>query len=165
VRDAYRFKLCWLCGRRYGRWVSFAIGPMCAINRISAEPPSHHDCAVYAAQACPFLSTPSMRRRTTGLPEKKSVLGGFMAARNPGVVALWLTRDWRVSEEFNGYVFRLGDPERVEWYTRGSVADRAAALAALDSGRDFLHQYTERASDVTELNEAYGKALNLLPTA
>ena len=28
---------------------AFVIGPMCAVNRVSAEPPSHLDCAVFSA--------------------------------------------------------------------------------------------------------------------
>ena len=47
--DAVRFNKCWVCGRTYGRFMSFLIGPMCAVNRITAEPPCHYDCAVYAA--------------------------------------------------------------------------------------------------------------------
>ena len=48
-------KLCWICGEPLGRNLTFAIGPMCAINRISAEPPSHRECAEWSARACPFL--------------------------------------------------------------------------------------------------------------
>lgn len=44
VRDAHRFELCWICGGRRGAFATFVIGPMCAVNRTSAEPPSHLDC-------------------------------------------------------------------------------------------------------------------------
>ncbi len=165
IQDAYRFKTCWLCGKPRGRWVTFPIGPMCTINRISSEPPSHHECAVYAAQVCPFLANPNMRRRRTGLPEKRKTLGGVMAERNPGVTALWVTRTWHVSREFNGHLFRLGDPARVEWYTRGAPADRETAGAALSSGRDFLHQYADSPEERAEVDQLYNAALPLLPNA
>jgi hypothetical protein len=39
----------------FWRW-SFVVGPMCGINRNSAEPPSHKECAQWSARNCPFLS-------------------------------------------------------------------------------------------------------------
>src|SRR3954470_18037641 len=53
---------CFLCGLPLGRYMCFAVGPMCTLNRVSAEPPSHQSCARYAVQACPFLTQPRMRR-------------------------------------------------------------------------------------------------------
>src|SRR5215467_3774641 len=53
---AYHRNLCWLCGQRLGTYKTFVIGPMCTLNRVSAEPPSHRDCAEFAAKACPFLT-------------------------------------------------------------------------------------------------------------
>ncbi len=29
---------CWVCGEKMGRHLAFLIGPMCAVNRVSAEP-------------------------------------------------------------------------------------------------------------------------------
>src|SRR5262245_17055942 len=52
---AIRESLCWVCGDKLGRRVYFVIGPMCTINRRSSDPPCHRDCAVFSAQACPFL--------------------------------------------------------------------------------------------------------------
>src|SRR5215471_20238556 len=59
---AYRDQLCWICGEKLGKFLAFPIGPMCAVNHIASEPPSHKDCAIYAAMACPFLATPKMHR-------------------------------------------------------------------------------------------------------
>ena len=42
---ALRGKLCWVCGQKLGVTMAFVAGPMCGINRTSAEPPSHRDCA------------------------------------------------------------------------------------------------------------------------
>src|ERR1700746_1024652 len=55
LQAAHR-QLCWICGhpiRRHEEGV-FVIGPMCAVTRTSGEPPSHEDCAKFAAVACPF---------------------------------------------------------------------------------------------------------------
>ena len=60
---------CWLCGQTLGKHMTFPIGPMCAITRTTAEPPSHLACAEYAVKACPFLSQPRMRRNERDLPE------------------------------------------------------------------------------------------------
>jgi len=61
-------RLCWTCGKLLFQEEVFVIGPMCAVNRISSEPPSHRECALYAATNCPFLSKPQMVRRKDGLP-------------------------------------------------------------------------------------------------
>src|SRR5262245_5294347 len=61
-RRAYQYRLCWCCGQKLGRHLHFVLGPMCIINRATAEPPLHRECALYSVQACPFLSRPKMRR-------------------------------------------------------------------------------------------------------
>src|SRR5215467_7036859 len=62
VLEAIKRRLCWLCGETLGRYMSFVIGPMCAVNRVSSEPPSHFECAQFAVQACPFLTQPRRPR-------------------------------------------------------------------------------------------------------
>src|SRR5438132_506337 len=47
--EAYAKRKCWVCGQQLGSYLVFVIGPMCALNRISSEPPSHKDCAIFAA--------------------------------------------------------------------------------------------------------------------
>jgi hypothetical protein len=63
-----RNNLCWQCGERLSNRLAFVIGPMCAVNRVSSEPPSHRDCALFAASACPFLTLPHAQRREANLP-------------------------------------------------------------------------------------------------
>src|SRR5258708_35755545 len=70
---AVREKLCWVCGERLGRYMTFVAGPMCGINRTSSEPPSHLECARWSARNWPFLSNPEMIRR---IDEK---IGGDMS--------------------------------------------------------------------------------------
>src|SRR3981189_2409882 len=69
IAACFNKRLCWLCGEKLGQYLAFVIGPMCSVNRVSSEPPSHRECAEYAVRACPFLSRPKMRRNEEGLPE------------------------------------------------------------------------------------------------
>jgi hypothetical protein len=65
VVEAINRKVCWLCGERLGRYLAFTIGPMCAVNRVSAEPPTHYDCARYAvlrARSSPTRAPGAMTR-------------------------------------------------------------------------------------------------------
>jgi hypothetical protein len=55
---AVRNSLCWICGQPLLGKRAYLIGPMCAVNRVSAEPPSHVRCAEWSARACPFLTRP-----------------------------------------------------------------------------------------------------------
>lgn len=96
IEDAVRFGWCWVCGHPRGRHASFVVGPMCMINRVSAEPPAHQDCALYSARACPFLATPSMQRRERGLPADRVDPAGVACWRNPGVALVWSSRTWRM---------------------------------------------------------------------
>lgn len=118
--------------------MTYPIGPMCAVNRITSEPPSHRDCARYAAQACPFLRTPTMQRRERNLPTDKINPPGTMIMRNPGVTALWTTQEWELLKQPGGVLFALGDPAEVEWFTRGRAATRAEVEASIDSGMPLL---------------------------
>jgi hypothetical protein len=87
---AVRQRRCWICGGILGKYMAFTIGPMCALNRVSAEPPSHQDCAIFSAKACPFLTRPHMRRRDH-IPDGITSPAGVMLTRNPGVTLVWTT--------------------------------------------------------------------------
>lgn len=164
-------KLCWLCGEPLGVNLAFLIGPMCAINLVSAEPPSHRDCAEFAVKACPFLAMPKMVRRESGLPENYSdQVGGVMIKRNPGVILLWITKGYRVVKDDEGFVLRLGAPTEVAWYREGRFATRAEVLESIESGLPALQGPIEAETDLT-LREyglqwlalAKARALELLP--
>src|SRR4029077_1545800 len=90
-RLAIEERRCWTCGEKLNNRVSFIIGPMCVINRVSAEPPSHPECAAYSVLACPFLSRPGMVRRENDLPEEAAKTG-LMIMRNPGASCVWTTK-------------------------------------------------------------------------
>lgn len=165
LTDAIRFRCCWLCGGPLGGNAAFVIGPMCAINRVSAEPPSHRDCADYAARACPFLATPGMRRRDTALPEGATEPDGIMIRRNPGVALVWITRTWRLQPRYR--LYDVGDPVETRWYAEGRPATRGEVLAAIDTGLPLLRAEAE-ADDrpreaLAELDRQHAQALDLVP--
>ncbi|MGW2937644.1 hypothetical protein ACWDA7_38870 [Streptomyces sp. NPDC001156] len=165
LEDAARFRVCWLCGEHLGANAAFVIGPMGAVNRVSAEPPSHRDCALYAVQACPFLTHPNMRRRETGLPEAAQEPDGTMIRRNPGVALVWVTRDWRLQPRHR--LWTVGDPIETRWYAEGRPATRDEVLAAIDSGLPLLRAEAEQdprpAEALAELDAQHARALQLVP--
>ena len=138
LRRALKFDLCWLCGQTLGRFKVFTIGPMCAVNRTSAEPPSHRDCAEYAVKACPFLTRPRMRRNDKDLPANSIGAGGIMLERNPGCTLLWITHDYRVIGTANGPLLRIGEPVEIVAYAEGRQATRAELDASITSGLPLL---------------------------
>lgn len=148
--DAYaaciRDRVCWVCGQRRTRVDAFVIGPMCAVNRITQDPPCHLACAVYSVRACPFMARPSMVRRERGLPDGSGV-AGFPIDRNPGVGCIWVTNKWSTFRPprggQHGVLFELDKPVEVTWWAHGRPATRAEAVAAIDSGMPLL----ERAAD------------------
>lgn len=134
---AIKEKLCWVCGSRLGVHMTFTAGPMCGINRTSAEPPSHHECAVYSATNCPFLSNPRAVRREDDLCNNQKLrenAAGMALSRNPGVAMLWNTRQYEVFKTDNGPLIQMGEPESVEWYACGRKATRAEVMASIESG-------------------------------
>lgn len=163
--DAMRFNLCWLCGQPRGANAAFVIGPMCAINRISAEPPSHRDCAIYAATACPFLTTPGMVRRENRLPEDATDPDGEMIRRNPGVALVWVTRTWKLLAHHR--LFDVGDPIETLWYAEGREATRSEVLASIDSGlpilRDAANGEPRPDRALAELDAQHQTALRYVP--
>lgn len=127
---------CWVCGRPRAREATGLVGPMCTVTRSSAEPPGHYDCMVWSVQNCPFLINPNKDRRDANLPDDAS-MPGVAILRNPGVMAVWTTRDWTWFKPWDGsrgILWRLGDPTRVSWWKEGRAATRAEVLASIESG-------------------------------
>jgi hypothetical protein len=171
IETALRGKLCWVCGIPFLRQEdrAFVIGPMCAVNRVSAEPASHLDCAVFSATSCPFLATPRMVRRERHMPEGASSPAGEMIRRNPGVALVWVTgyKSWSTFGDGNGgQLFNVGEPKRVMWFARGREATRDEVMASIDSGLPILRGMAESegAAAVAELERMHQRALDLVPS-
>jgi hypothetical protein len=168
-RAVYRqSRRCWVCGEPLGRTLVFCIGPMCAINRITSEPPCHLDCATYAVMVCPFIVNPRMGR----VPEAKVPGGkiippaGMHDDRNPGIMLLWPTEDYRVIRMDNGPLLEIDAPTgSVQWWTLGRRATPREAADAFANGAVKLRMIAEAedAAAVKELNRLLGVARLLLP--
>lgn len=143
VGVAHAEQRCWVCGQPRGRNLAFLIGPMCAISRTTAEPPSHLDCAVFAAKVCPFMARPVMHRQEHKLPDDIQT-AGMAIKRNPGIGCVWVTRSYRpfrsetVVGGTSGVLFRVGDPETVLWFREGEPAEPAAVWESIRTGLPAL---------------------------
>lgn len=162
---AIRQSLCWVCGGRLGRYKAFTIGPMCAVNRTTSEPPSHLACALFSAKACPFLTRPKMRRREKGLPEVRDMPAGLFLERNPGAICVWVTTGYRVFNAPGGLLIRIGEPTEVYWFAEGRTATREEVQASIDSGYPSLLAVArqEGPDAVSDLSKMMLNARRLLP--
>jgi hypothetical protein len=133
---------CWTCGQPLGRNLAFVVGPMCAVNRISSEPPSHLECALFAVTACPFLSRPKAHRREANTPAGAGPGAGTMIERNPGVSLVWVTRHYRLVDTGQKvpihWLFEMGEPTRVFCYAEGRDATLDEIRASVESGLPLL---------------------------
>lgn len=134
--QAVKESRCWICGESLGRYRAFVIGPMCSVNRISAEPPMHLECAEFSVKACPFLTKPKMRRMEPIEGGHKGA--GIMLDRNPGVCCLWVCKKYEVQIHNKGILFLIGDPESVRWFAEGRTATRGDVLESVETGLPLL---------------------------
>jgi hypothetical protein len=156
IVQAYHERLCWVCGQHLGSFLAFVIGPMCAINRISSEPPSHRECAVFSAKACPFLSRPHMRRRDITDESIQPLSKTGFIERNPGVGLVWVTKtyalmkiDQKQPADTGNVLFEMGEPTEVLAFAEGRLATSDEIRASVEGGYPILlaeakRQGTER---------------------
>lgn len=134
---AVKEKLCWVCGLPLGVYKTFVAGPMCGINRTSAEPPSHLECAQWSSRNCPFLRNPKQARREGDIESIDAP--GFALLRNPGVTLLWTTKTYSLFDDGHGRpLISFGDPESLEWIAEGRPATREEILLSIESGMPAL---------------------------
>lgn len=166
LTQAVKGRRCWVCGQPLGRYMAMTLGPMCAINRTVSEPPSHRDCAVFSARACPFLANPRMRRNEVALPEERTEAPGVHLRRNPGAVAVWITEGYTPFRAGDGVLFTFDDPVEITWFAEGRPATRAEVQASIDGGMPALKAaYLANGPDgLAQLRGDLARALPLLPT-
>jgi len=135
-RRAVKERRCWVCGQALGVYLAFPIGPMCGINKTTTDPPSHFDCAVWAARNCPFLSRPHARRREDALTQDLLPnVAGNPILRNPGVTLVWVTRSYKLWGDPAGRpLIEIGPADRWTWYCEGRPATRAEVVASVAGG-------------------------------
>lgn len=168
LAKAVNYKLCWLCGEPLGRFGAFVIGPMCALNRTSSEPPSHRDCAIFAATACPFLTRPNAERRSANLPADYVEPAGVGLKRNPGACLVWVTRSWKWFRVENGALCEVGDPTETLWYAEGRAATREEIDTSILTGLPLLlaecpTDPKELADGLTEIAQRLEQTGKLMP--
>ena len=165
IAEAWKRKRCWVCGEVLGVNLAMTLGPMCAINRTISEPPAHRECAVYSCIACPFLSNPRMRRNERGIPDEAVEPAGIGIKRNPGAMAIWITREVKPFRVSNGVLFTFGDPSEVLWFANGRTATRAEVDASISSGLPLLFAEAEKQGDVAvaALRACIARAEKYLP--
>ena len=162
---AIREKLCWVCGERLGRWMTFVAGPMCGINRTSSEPPSHLECARWSARNCPFLNNPqALRREDEDVNPLSRCVGGVAIQRNPGVTMLWTTNTYSIFDDGRGgRLVHMGEPTTVEWYASGRLATKEQVVASIDAGFPALAEMALKQDGamkyLTECRERFEKYL------
>lgn len=163
---AVKKRLCWICGEPLGVHQVFPIGPMCAVNRTTMEPPGHRACIEYSVKACPFLTVPRRRRDDRGLDEIEHHVAGVMIARNPGATALWESA-YRPFKAGNGWLIRLSEPTRVDWWTQGRLATRAEIEESIATGYPELMKQAELdgPEGIAELERMRADATRFLPAA
>lgn len=163
VVTAIKHRVCWVSGQKLGRTATFVLGPMCAVNRLSAEPPSLPECAEWSAMNCPFLSDPARGRASRPGHEHAP---GLMVMDNPGVTLLWETAHWEALRVDGGILVGIGEPIRVQWVTRGRRATAAEARHAFDRSVGTLRQVAlaEGGQAVHQLTRAINAARLLLPS-
>lgn len=161
--EAWNNKTCWVCGEAMGSYKSFVSGPMCAVNRTSAEPPSHRECAIWSAIACPFLTRPHARRREANLPKHEEA-PGIMLRRNPGVAMVWTTkRPGLKPDPRGGMLFDLGKPDSVLWFAEGREATRDEVIESIESGLPALRALVVSPGDARALDRLTAKVMKLVP--
>jgi len=77
----------------------------------------------------------------------KDNVAGVSIRRNPGVALLWVTRSYEPFREPTGkgigWLIRVGDPERVEWWAEGRLATRDEVSESVRTGFPLLVEATE----------------------
>lgn len=148
LRKAVMERRCWVCGQKLQRNLHvFAVGPMCVVNNVSAEPPSHMECVRWSARACPFLVNPHKVRREANMHPDVVEPAGIMLTRNPGVTALvtvFGTRGWYPYNVPPAGVLFSFSPTAVEWWCQGREATLEEVTESINSGLPALREMATR---------------------
>lgn len=163
--NAVKHDLCWLCGDKLGNYKCFVIGPMCAVNRNTSEPPCHRECAEFAVTACPFLMLPDAKYRTAKLPEQIGHHYGALPG-NPGVTCIWTTKSYKpYAVPDGGWLIRIWDPIEVSWWAEGRLATRQEILQCMEARLPFLANMAaeEGVAAQEELANCIKQTMQLLP--
>jgi len=165
LKQAVLGRLCWLCGESLGHYLAFVVGPMCTINRVSSEPPSHRGCAEFSVTVCPFLLDQEHHRRDDNLPEDITEPAGQFIKRQPGVIVVWTCRDYVLVNDGDKPLFKMGEQTELSWWRQGRSATHEEVLLAINTGFPIL-EAAARADGpqaLRQLEAQLAVALKLVP--
>ena len=168
--QAVKLKMCWVCGQKLDYKFVFPIGPMCAVNQTTAEPPCHAECAHFSVKACPFLSMPKAVRRESNLPENTATPGEAIM-RNPGVTCLWFCRGYDLFDDGRGgKLIHIANASHVEWWSQGRRATKDEVIESIETGLPRFMAMAEEQSvaegntqSIGALQAAVSKVLRIVP--
>lgn len=167
MSSCMRLNLCWICGQPLGRHHAFVLGPMCVVTRVTSEPASHQDCALYAMHVCPFLTHPKRRRNERPFETEIVPAAGEHSLANPGVMALWMTSGafpFKAQRGQPGVLFKVDEPSNVTWWREGRPARRIEVSDALLTAEPRLRSTCVRDGlTADEFAIMWRRALDLLP--
>jgi hypothetical protein len=164
-------KRCWVCGEKLNpRQHVFVIGPMCMVNLITSEPPSHEECAVFSVRNCPFLTKPAAHYRTANIPAGAEPPPGLFLDRNPGVSCLYYCRGYQLIRPGvgkPGWLFSLPGPAQVRFWREGRKATRAEIVESINGGLATLKQVAAKDGPDAELalRQSVNRAMKLVPAS
>lgn len=156
VMDPERFVLavkerrCWVCGDRLGKFIAFVGGPLSAAQRLYADPPSHVECAEFAAKVCPFLTIPTARRREANKPAHVE-MSGQQVIENPEVTGILIATGYSGLPQG---VLLAKEPREIRWFHQGRPAKRSEVQHAIQIAceRDEVKHHPNGQEIVRKLN-------------
>jgi hypothetical protein len=107
-----------------------------------------------------------MVRRENDLPPEVVPPPGEGLTRNPGVTALWITRDFTVFHDHNRRpLLTVGAPLEVAWFAEGRIAARAEIDRSVAGGLPALEALAKADGEAGEkaLREQIADFQKLLP--
>ena len=130
-----RRRYCWICGRQMGTFMCFVMGPLSALQRISTEPPSHRECAVYAVQVCPFMVGGYDMPENPATNEGQQVIEQ-MSIKNEQLNVIWVCHGYtlRPVDPSRGlFVYQMDHATDILLYHRGKPATLAQAMERINA--------------------------------
>lgn len=112
-----RRRLCALCGQSLKDTIVFIGGENSIAQRTFVDPAMHEDCALYAAQACPFLAN---KDGTYSKVESKHddtiIVRDFnVSSVRPKRMGVYYTKDYKITQQGDN-VYILADYSiKVDW--------------------------------------------------
>jgi hypothetical protein len=104
-----------------------------------------------------------MRRNDKNMPEGHRAPPGIGIMRNPGVAAVYVTREFRpFVVDDDRILIRMGSPEMVQWYAQKRAATRSEVADSIASSLVLLFSETPR-SEHDEIRQKVNAAMRLLP--